>query len=68
MGERTVVRTVMIIYREDGSENRIIDTDLYVGDNSLPFLNTPCGAPPLSSGVYSCGGKIGKYLGLYKNR
>ncbi len=39
-----------------------------MGDNSLPYLNTACGAMPLSSGVYSCGGKIGKYLGIYKNK
>ena len=59
----------MIINREDyvGGANRIIGTDLYVGDNSLPYLNTPCGANPQSSGVYSCGGKIGRYLGIYKN-
>jgi len=38
-----------------------------VGDNSLPYLNTACDANPKSSGEYSCGGKIGKYLGIYKN-
>ncbi|MFN9903174.1 MAG: hypothetical protein ACK55Z_31260 [bacterium] len=68
MKVRTVVRTVMIINREDCCDGRIVGTDLYVGDNSLPYLNTPCGALPKSSGVYSCDGKIGKYLGLYKNR
>ncbi len=45
---------------------RIIGSDLYVGDNSLPNLNTACGANPQSSGVYSCGGKIGRYLGIFK--
>ena len=57
----------MIINREDCCDERILYTDLYVGDNSLPYENTPCGANPESSGVYSCGGKIGKYLGIYKN-
>ena len=68
MGEQTVVQTVMIINREDGATNaaRIIGSDLYVGNNSLPYLNTACGAMPQATGVYSCGGKIGRYLGLYK--
>ena len=46
MGSKAVVQTVMIINREDGSAERIIGTDLYVGDNSLPYQNTPCGAMP----------------------
>ena len=58
----------MIINREvDGEVDRIIGTDLYVGDKSLPYENTPCGANPESSGVYSCGGKIGQYLGISKH-
>jgi hypothetical protein len=48
MGSKAVVQTVMIINREDHQEaaDRIIGTDLYVGDNSLPYENTPCGANP----------------------
>ena len=48
MGTKAVVQTVMIINREDNEESaaRIIGTDLYVGDNSLPYENTPCGANP----------------------
>jgi hypothetical protein len=58
----------MIINREDNqfARNRIIGSDLYVGNSSEPYLNTPCGANPTSSGVYSCGGKIGRFLGIYK--
>jgi hypothetical protein len=56
----------MIINREDWGAGRIIGSDLHVGDNSLPNLNEACGANPQSSGVYSCGGKIGRYLGLVK--
>jgi hypothetical protein len=70
MGARTVVQTVFIVNRENsqGVADRIIGSDFYVGDNSLPNLNTPCGANPTSSGVYYCGGKIGQYLGLYLPR
>jgi hypothetical protein len=39
-----------------------------VGDNINPYLNTKCNANPKSSGVYSCGGKIGKYLSLANSR
>ena len=48
MGSTSVVQTVMIINRENYAalEARIIGTDLYVGDNSLPYENTPCGANP----------------------
>jgi len=77
MVSKTVVHTVLIINTENTSyiggishqndvEGRIKGSDLYVGDNSLPYQNTPCGANPQSSGVYSCGGKIGRYLGIYK--
>jgi len=61
-----MVKTVMIINREDYGEYRIIGSDLKVGDNINPNLNTACGENPQSSGVYSCGGKIGRYLGLVK--
>jgi len=61
-----IVKTVIIVNREDMVPERIIGSDLYVGDNILPYLNTACGANPRSSGVYSCDGKIGRYLGLYK--
>ncbi len=48
MGSKTVVQTVLIINREDNSyingsleqndvEGRIIGSDLYVGENSLPY-------------------------------
>jgi hypothetical protein len=45
---KAVVQTVMIINREDTQENadKIIGTDLYVGDENLPYLNTPCGVNP----------------------
>ena len=59
MGAKTIVQTVLVIDYEMCCTDRIFGTDLYVGDNSLPFMNTPCGASPLSSGVYSCGGKVG---------
>ena len=64
-----MVEDVMIINFElpyDAKFN-IIGSDLHVGDNEEPNLNTPCGADPKSSGVYSCGGKVGKYLGIVKN-
>jgi hypothetical protein len=56
----------MIINREDCCSSRIISSDLRVGNYGLPVNNTPCGANPTSSGVYSCDGKIGRYLGIYK--
>ena len=58
---------VMIVSREECCIERLNGTDLYVGDSTMPGLNTPCGANPTSTGVYSCGGKVGKYLGIYKN-
>lgn len=68
MGAKRVVKTVMIINREDTQSGRIVGSDLRVGDNDdQPNLNLACGADPESSGVYSCGGKIGRYLGLVKN-
>ena len=69
MGAKRIVKTVMIINREDyNTQDRIIGSDLKVGDYSQqPNLNSACGANPQSSGVYSCGGKIGRYLGLVKN-
>ena len=39
---------------------------MYVGNDPLPSNNTPCNANPQRSGVFSCGGKVGFYLGLYK--
>jgi len=66
MGARTVVETVFIVNREDCCSVRIEGSDLYVGDNSTPNLNTACGVYPTSTGFFSCGGKIGQYLGLYK--
>ena len=56
----------MIINREENFGHLIVGSDLYVGDNSLPYLNTACGAMPKSTGVYSCGGKVGRYLGLFR--
>jgi len=38
-----------------------------VGDSPLPINNIACSANPRASGVYSCGGKVGRYLGMYKN-
>ncbi len=68
MGAQTIVQTVLIINREEFNavDDRIIGSDFYVGDSSLPFNNTPCNVLPTKSGAYSCGGKIGRYLGLYK--
>ena len=66
-GDRTKVMDVMIVSREDCCIERLIGTDLYVGDSHIAGNNTPCGANPTSTGVYSCGGKVGKYLGIYKN-
>jgi hypothetical protein len=60
------ISSVFIINREDGWDYRIIGFDLYVGNNPLPKLNVACGANPMSSGVYSCGGKLGNYLGIYR--
>jgi hypothetical protein len=37
MGSRAVVQTVLIINREDCCAERIIGSDLYVGDSSLPY-------------------------------
>jgi len=69
MGAKTTVVTIMLINRNDSAEYaaRIIGSDFYVGDNSIAMNNTPCGANPQDSGVYSCGGKIGQYLGLVKS-
>ena len=60
------MQTVLIINREDNNANAIIGSDLYVGDDIIPSKNSSCNALPTSSGAYSCAGKIGKYLGLYK--
>ena len=63
-----MVKTVMIINFEiNDNKLDIKGSDLHVGDNIKPNLNTACGADPQFSGVYSCGGKIGRYLGLVKN-
>ena len=61
MKAKRVVQDVMIINRETNAINaaRIVGSDLYVGDSSSPQNNTKCNAMPQSSGVYSCGGKIG---------
>jgi hypothetical protein len=61
MKAKRVVQDVMIINREDNAITaaRIVGSDLYVGDSSLPQNNSKCNAMPQSSGVYSCGGKIG---------
>ena len=66
MGAQTTVETIMLINRDEDATvaDRIIGSDFYVGDFSIAKNNTPCGANPQASGVYSCGGKIGKYLGL----
>ena len=62
-----MVKTVMIIDRETiNLTGRLIGSDLKVGNNINPNSNTACGAYPKSSGVYSCEGKIGRYLGLVK--
>jgi hypothetical protein len=68
LGAKTVVWTVIINNRDENSTvaNRIIGSDLHVGDSSLPYENMACGALPTASGAYSCGGKIGRYLGLRK--
>ena len=69
MGAQTTVVTIMIINRDENVPiaDRIIGSDFYVGDNSIAMNNTPCGANPQGSGVYSCGGKVGQYLGLVKS-
>ncbi len=61
MKAKRVVQDVMIINREDYAITaaRIVGSDLYVGDSSSPQNNSKCNAMPQSSGVYSCGGKIG---------
>ena len=66
MGAQTSVVTIMLINRDDVATYaaKIIGTDFYVGDNSIAKNNTPCGANPQGSGVYSCGGRVGQYLGL----
>jgi len=46
MVSRRMVKTVMIINREDNYEHLIIGTELYVGDNTIPYLNTDCNANP----------------------
>ena len=65
-----VVETVIIINREtsdgDVAETRIYGSDLYVGFDPLPKNNFACGATPQGSGEFSCGGKMGRYLGLYE--
>ena len=64
------VQDVIIINRgwedAEGQRLRIIGTDLYVGDDTLTLNNTPCNANPTSTGVWSCGGLQGKYLGIGK--
>ena len=37
MGSQAVVQTILIINREDMCAERIIGSDLYVGDSSLPY-------------------------------
>lgn len=66
----SVVDAVIIINEEDlnGSYNDfIIGNDLYVGNHATPNLNKKCNANPLRSGVYSCKGLVGTYLGIYKS-
>jgi len=39
---------------------------LYVGFDPLTLNNVPCNANPTGTGVYSCGGLIGTYIGIGK--
>ena len=57
----------MIVNREDCCPERIKGSDLYVGNDPLPKNNSPCNANPQMSGVFMCGGLVGKYVGMFIN-
>lgn len=62
----------MVIGREDSAADTAIDAaplasnQLYVGNWPNPVKNTACDSAITTSGVYACGGLVGKYLGIYK--
>ena len=65
------VWSVIFINREDNintctniCEFRITGADLYVGNDPVSTKNVPCNAKPVSSGIFSCEGLVGKYLGI----
>jgi hypothetical protein len=45
---------------------RIIGTDLFVGNDPDVSNNERCFANPTATGMYSCGGRVGTYIGLKK--
>jgi hypothetical protein len=47
------------------SDYLLTGSDFYVGDNIFPSNNTPCNVGSMhSTSLISCGGKIGRYLGI----
>ena len=59
--------SVFIFDREEGNSavSRIVGSDLYVGNNPSVQDNLRCNANPKMTGMYSCDGKVGTYLGVY---
>jgi len=59
------VWSVILINRETGGNtSSIVGTDFWVGYNANPLSNVRCNANPTSTGVYSCNGLVGNYLGI----
>lgn len=52
--------------REDDFKE-LVGSDFWVGFNADPTLNVACGAYPTRSGVYSCWGLSGNYLGVVRD-
>ena len=73
LGTNRIIQSVVIANRDGLTGSclvdcplRIIGSDLYVGNDPLPINNVACLASPQDSGLFSCGGKQGRYIGLYK--
>lgn len=79
MRTRRIVQTVFIIRRESDDyiyydedlydwithSNSIAGSAVYVGDNTIPQNNTLCNGIS-NTGPVQCGGKIGRYIGIYR--
>jgi hypothetical protein len=61
----TIVRTVILVNREDSGINNMAGSEIRVGFNVLPSSNQLC-ALASTSGVYVCSTAIlGEYIALY---
>jgi len=62
-----VVQDVFIYNREDHDTSiyRIVGSNLFIGDSSSILDNRSCGANINSTGMFNCGGRVGKYLGIH---